>query len=646
MKRLLLYLFGAYAALQALLSLWRVFLFVALRPALAGTAERAWPAFVRGLWFDNVAVCYVLLLPLVAVAFCAVTGRGRRSVLRPVGVWTGTGGALLLTASAANVPYFCYFSKVLNSSVWQWFAYPSQTAGMLLGEASWTKFVVGGVASIAVLAVVLRALRLRTLRGLPAEVPPSGVRLRGLAVWLPLLGLCVLGMRGRTGYNPIKVSAAYYCDNALLNQLGVNPAFALLQTTLDDRRKENRTLRLMRADRAVRNVQRMLGRTGLPGISPLAREVRAKGAARRLNVVLVLMESMSARLMGRFGHGGRLTPVLDSLFGRGLSFANCYSAGNHTNHGLYATLWSFPSILKRNAMKGSNVPLYDGLPSVLRKQGYRTLFFMTHEAQYDNMNAFLRTNGYEEIFSQEDYPRKEVVNHFGVPDDYLFRYALPVLDERAASGRPFFATLLTISNHPPYVIPADLHPRSGRPEEQIVEYADRSIGRFMAAAARRPWFRNTIFVFLGDHGKNLGEGGYEIAESFNHIPLIFYAPGLIAPEMRTDFAGQVDVAPTLLGLLNVSYVQNNFGIDLTRERRPAIFYTADNVVAARNERYLYIYNPEAEREFCYDVSTEAFRPLSARPLRPELRELKRYVFSNLQAAESLVQQGLTRDHRP
>ena len=114
-------------------------------------------------------------------------------------------------------------------------------------------------------------------------------------------------------------------------------------------------------------------------------------------------------------------------------------------------------------------------------------------------------------------------------------------------------------------------------------------------AAKRPWFDNTIFIFLGDHGKKLGQTQYEVAESFNHIPLIIYGKGINSEE-RSDFAGQIDLAPTILGLLGVSYVQNNFGIDLTRERRPMIFYSADNVVAARNDSLLYIFNHDLHRD--------------------------------------------------
>ena len=93
--------------------------------------------------------------------------------------------------------------------------------------------------------------------------------------------------------------------------------------------------------------------------------------------------------------------------------------------------------MKRNAMKGAVVPVYSGLPTVLKDNGYRNLFFMTHESQYDNMNAFLRTNGFDEIYAQENYPKDKVVNSFGVQDDFLYQYALPILNKRAERKTTF-----------------------------------------------------------------------------------------------------------------------------------------------------------------------------------------------------------------
>ena len=117
------------------------------------------------------------------------------------------------------------------------------------------------------------------------------------------------------------------------------------------------------------------------------------------------------------------------------------------------------------------------------------------------MNAFLRTNGFDEIYAQENYPKDKVVNSFGVQDDFLYQYALPILNKRAEERQPFFTVLLSISNHPSYVIPDYFKPHSTKLEDQIVEYADWAIRQFMQEARKQPWFENTSFVLLGDHGK-------------------------------------------------------------------------------------------------------------------------------------------------
>ena len=355
-----------------------------------------------------------------------------------------------------------------------------------------------------------------------------------------------------------------------------------------------------------------------------------------------MMESMSAKFMKHFGQSETLTPFLDSLYTRSISFRNFYSAGIHTNHGLYATLYSFPAMMKRNLMKGSVIPRYSGLPTVLKENGYYNHFFMTHEGQYDNMNAFFRTNGYDEVFSQEDYPADKVVNSFGVQDDFLYDYAIPVLNQRAATGQPFFATLLSISNHPPYVIPPFFHPKTSEPEMQIVEYADWALRQFFEEARKQPWFDNTIFVLEGDHGKLVGDAECELPESYNHIPLMIYS-SRIQPEEKTAFGGQVDIQPTILGLLNIDYLQNNFGVDLLKEERPCMFYTADNMVAGRNDTLLYLYNYETQQELTYHIGNGK---LNAVPMDDSFLPLKEYSFSMLQSAEFLVKHGKTLNSIP
>ncbi len=654
----LYYLLGIHAAALVLFFLFRWVLFCTMEYEFAEPIRSDWAlqavAFVKGVWFDNVVCCYILLLPLVIHWLAALCNYPGRWVWRVTALWFILFYALAFAISAANIPYFAYFFKVINSSIYNWFGYVGTTAGMIFGERSYYFPIALGTTAIVAWSLFVWRFSTRChARSAAAHIgmgwaPRLGLLLAGAV----LTGACIFGIRGRVGYNPIKVSQAYYCEDPFLNQLGLNPAFNLLISTMDDGRKENRKLQLMEDQTAVAEAQRLLGREGIASISPIAREVRpaADTTARRLtverpNIVMIFMESMSSHLIGKSGaEGHSLTPFLDSLATRSLRFERLYSAGIHTNHGLYSTLYSFPTIMKRNAMKGSVIPRYDGLPTVLREEGYRNLFFMTHESQYDNMNAFFRTNGFDEIYAEEDYPKEKIANHFGVQDDYLYEYALGVLNERAKDSQPFFAALLSISNHPPYVIPDHFTPRSSIVEEQIVEYADWSIRRLFEAAADEEWFDRTLFVLLGDHGKKVGTPECEMPDSYNHIPLFICGAG-IEPAVYEGFAGQIDIAPTLLGLLGVAYTQQNFGIDLLREERPMIFYTADNLIAARDEEYLYIHDPKTEQEFCYAIEAQGggLRALSASDAaaRHRIEQLRHYCFVMLQSTEALVEAGDT-----
>lgn len=598
-------------------------------------------AFIKGVWFDNVIACYILLLPLVILWIAGICNYTAKWLYRAIAVYFIVFYSLSFIISAANIPYFGYFFKTINSSIYNWFGYGATTAGMVFGETSFYFPIFLGVVSILAFGWGIMTLSYYFYR-LSIKIPNSISRIHRIAVFVTgaaCIGLCLFGIRGRMGYNPIKVSQAYYCEDPFLNQLGVNPVFNLLTSTLDDNRKENRYLHLMPEQEAILEVQKLLDRKGIAEISPIAREIKQSANATPKNVVLIFMESMSANLMGSFGSAKNLTPFLDSLYQQSLSFSHFYSSGIHTNHGMYSTLYSFPAIMKRNAMKGSVIPIYSGLPTILKDNGYQNLFFMTHESQYDNMNAFFRTNGFDEIYAQENYPAEKVVNSFGVQDDFLYQYALPVLNKKAASGHPFFTVLLSISNHPPYVIPDYFEPHSEKPEDQIVEYADWSIKQFMTEAGKQPWFDNTIFVLLGDHGKLVGSPESEIPQSYNHIPLMIYGKG-IQPEIKDQFGGQIDVAPTLLGLLNISYIQNNFGIDLLKEQRPCMFYTADNLIAVRDTTHLYIYSPDNQQEFRYE---QAENELHFAESSQAFEQLKRYCFSMLQSTEYLVKEHKTID---
>ena len=579
--RILGSLLGIHVLGLLFLSFYRCIEFFVLRGMITDQTTAVTPAFIRGLWFDNVMGCYVMIIPLALVLLAASFGYCRRWMLRTVAVWFCVLYALLMMASAANIPYFAYFFKNINSSIFEWFGYTGTTAGMVFQEKTWWVYI----ALYFVLTAVFCWLVWKIMERTTLTTTSRKHWLPSLLITVALIALCLFGIRGRTGYNPIKISQAYYSNDPFLNQLGINPAFNLLTSALDDMRKENAELMLMPYDEAITYVRNSLNITG-PADSTkiLFRQMRNSDreeeekilTATKPNIVIILMESMSSALLGK-GY----TPVLDSLKTQSLYFSNFYSAGIHTNHGMTATLYSFPALMKRNLMKGTVTPKRDGLPTVLKQNGWHNLFFMTHEAQYDNMNAFFRTNGYDEIYAQEDYPKEEIVNS---------------------------------------------------PETQIVEYADWCIGDFLKKAKKESWYDNTVFVVLADHGKLVGTADSELPQSYNHIPLMIFGAGIPSQEY-TQLGMQVDVMPTLLNMLGLDYDYNGFGMDLLHQQRQMVFYSADNQIVARDSTRCFLYHPQMKKSFCYDIGHNG--QLIQTHNEESFASLRRYVFAMEQTAEFL-----------
>ena len=256
-------------------------------------------AFVKGVWFDNVIACYISILPLVVMWVSLFFKRFPRWAFRFTSVFISALYTIAFVVSAANVPYFQYFFTNINSSIFNWFGYAGTTGGMIFGETAYILPIICGILAIAFIWIANIKLS-RWFASKAAKEEPLQYKMKPLIIYitggLAVIGLCVFGIRGRTGYNPIKVSQAYYCQDAFLNQLGVSPTFNLLTSYMDDMRKENRPIELLDDSEALKNMQQYLSREGIEGVSPLARKVEAAdNSMGKRNVLMVLMETMSDR---------------------------------------------------------------------------------------------------------------------------------------------------------------------------------------------------------------------------------------------------------------------------------------------------------------------------------------------------------------
>lgn len=622
----LLYLLKIHATSLLFLTIFRLILFVAYQSknALQADVFQICHALLLGIWFDNVVVCYVLLLPAIVLCFISLFQLNNIVVNKIIRCWSCVVFSLVFLICSANIPYFLYFFQIINSGIFQWFTYVSTTVGMIVEEKTYLLYGLAFIIAVFGFSKMIFSFQL-----------PNFSRIQLKACYKVIMGLlCIVvifayifGIRGRTGYNPIKVSQAYFCRDPFLNQLGISPAFNMITSIIDDMRPENMRLSLISEKTAILNAQSFLNVNSNNGESLSMTIPSKKTIHNGKNVVIIFMESMSSSLLNN-----GFTPFLDSLCKSSAYYASAYSSGNHTNHGVFSTLYSWPTILKRNAMKGSVVPqIKGGLPTVLKKNGYYNMFFMTHESQYDNMNAFLRTNGFDDVYSQESYPKNKVVNSFGVQDDFLLDFSIPIMNKAFLLNKQFFSVLLTVSNHPPYVIPQWFKPKSRETEKAIVEYADYSLRRFFCKAKKQSWYNNTIFVLIGDHGKIFGNVECELPDCYNHVPLIIIGKDIPKTVVKS-FALQIDIAPTILGMLGIGYSKDNLGIDISNNKRDCAFYCGDKYLAARTGKHLYLFNPIDKKEHFYTLSNDNTR-LQNSPSDSTMLSLRNYLFSMIQCSE-------------
>ena len=323
-------------------------------------------------------------------------------------------------------------------------------------------------------------------------------------------------------------------------------------------------------DEAFAQLRSDLARDGLAFVSDDPRDLRrhrpSLGVEQRYNVMMIVVESLSAQYMTMFDDDGKeLTPRLDALAKESLVYSRFFATGSRTVRGLEALSLSVPPTPGRSILKR---PGNEGLDSIgwpFKDRGYDVRFMYGGHGYFDNMNYFFSSNGFD-IVDRADLDESEVTfaNAWGVCDGDLFARALQEGDRSTEAGRPFFSLVMTTSNHRPYTYPdvVPIPPGTGR--DGAVQYTDYAIGEFIDAAREHDWFDNTIFVVVGDHCAS-SAGKRDITVSKHHVPLLLYAPGIIEPGIDDRIASQIDFAPTLLALLDFDYTARFFGHDLAAD---------------------------------------------------------------------------------
>ena len=568
--------------MMVMFTLLRVALLVYNREMILDTpASTFLEAFANGLRFDLRIVVY-FSIPLL-LALLSVKTMAMRGVLR---FWLLAASSLALFLGLMEMDFYREFHQRLNGLVFQYVKEDPKTVMSML----WYGFpVVRYLLAWAVGTVILYF----AFRGADRVTRPSaGAVASGtsrtvapwygrVAVFMVLLLVCVVAARGTLRQGPpLRWGDAYTTDSNFANQLGLNGSLSLIAAAKsrfgDDRTNIwKATLEEPVAQQTVRDMlltehDKLVD----PDTAPVRRDTTppAEKTLPIKNVVVILMESFAGHSVGALGRPGNITPYFDNLSKEGLLFERFFSNGTHTHQGMFATMACFPNLpgfeYLMQTPEGSHK--LSGLPELLSARKFDDVYVYNGDFAWDNQSGFFSNQGMTTFVGRNDFVNPVFSDPtWGVSDQDMFNRGLEELKKREGK-EPFYALLQTLSNHTPYALPTPLPVEPvtdrGSLNEHLtaMRYSDWALGQFFEKARKEPYFKETLFVVVGDHGFGNEQQISEMDLGRFNVPLLLIGPGIQEKfGARNDTVGtQVDIVPTIMGRLGGEFRQQCWGRDL------------------------------------------------------------------------------------
>ncbi|QQV02330.1 MULTISPECIES: LTA synthase family protein [Chryseobacterium] len=328
--------------------------------------------------------------------------------------------------------------------------------------------------------------------------------------------------------------------------------------------------------------------------SVLERNIISDQPELKKNVVLISVESLSANFLEHYGNTQKITPFLDSLAEKSLMFTNLYATGNRTVRGLEALTLCIPPTAGESIIKRENNKNKFTTGSVFRSKGYNVKFLYGGYSYFDNMQDFFEGNDYD-IVDRNDFKPEEIsfANVWGVADEDMAKKAIQTMNAESKSGKPFFNHWMTVSNHRPFTYPQgriDI-PGNVKSREGGVKYTDYALKKFFEMAKKQDWYGNTVFVIIADHCAS-SAGDTELPMDKYRIPAMVFSEGFIQPQKFIKIMSQIDVMPTVFGLLNFDYKSKFLGQNIfSKEFQPKAYVATYEDLGFVKDNYLTIISP-------------------------------------------------------
>lgn len=539
-------------------------------------------AFANGLRFDLRLVVY-LCIPLM-LALLSVRAMAARGLFR---FWLTVTSSVAMFLGLMEMDFYREFHQRLNGLVFQYVKEdPKTVLSMLWYGFPVVRYLLAWAFGTWLLSLLFKGVdRMTRPRGVYGS-SVAGARsvapwyVRGGVFFMVLL-VAVVAARGTLRQGPpMRWGDAYTTDSNFANQLGLNGTLTLI-TAAKSRMSEERDniwKATLPQDEAQETVRSML-------LTPHDKLVDADEAAVRReftppvektlpikNVVVILLESFAGHSVGALGATTNITPYFDKLAKEGLLFDRFFSNGTHTHQGMFATMGCFPNLpgfeYLMQTPEGSHK--LSGLPALLSARKYDDVYVYNGDFAWDNQSGFFSNQGMTTFIGRKDFVNPVFSDPtWGVSDQDMFDRGAEELAKNYGK-KPFYALLQSLSNHTPYALPTNLPVEpvtgQGRLDEHLtaMRYSDWALGQFFEKARKEPYFKETLFVIVGDHGFGNNQQVTELDLSRFNVPLLLIAPGIQEKfgAVNHTVGTQIDIVPTIMGRLGGETLHQCWGRDL------------------------------------------------------------------------------------
>lgn len=385
---------------------------------------------------------------------------------------------------------------------------------------------------------------------------------------LLLTAALIIPIRGGFGPKILKQKSVYFSQNNFANVSALNAPWNFTYSILKKVNSNNNPYTYLPKDILDKTIHSLFAKSGTT-----EKVIHPKNE--HPNVIVILVENLTSKAINQTVDGRAVTPFINKLKGEGIYFENFYASADRTDKTVVSTLSGYPAQPQESILefpeKLEKLPI---LSKNFNQKGYSTQFYYGGEASFLTIKPYLFLGNFEKILEKNDFNNGQI--SLGIPDEGV--YTKFIEDHKLEKGKPFFSTILTLSSHEPFETPQSNIFTGNTIKDQLfnsLNYADKSLEKFMEEAKKQDWWSNTLVIVIGNKGTKLPDTD-EKTDNFK-VPMIWTGGVVSNPMLIKNVYAQTDLASTLLGQLNLPHGEYKWSKNVfDNATKPWAFFTFNN----------------------------------------------------------------------